>query len=173
MKLSTQEKQRNKDIALVVGTLFCVFAGVLMLLLYLGGNYPTGYDTFCHLYRADLLLEEIRSGNLYPLYDRMWYNGVEIMGSMLGGYLLFVGGLFFVGALGWMKLGMRMNRIGLASFLGVLWFFLPENMHVLMTDGDLPRAMIHVLLPYLLSAVYGVLEEKRRKSVISVAICFA
>ncbi len=189
-KLSTQEKQRNKDIALVVGTLFFVFAGVLMLLLYLGGNYPTGEDTFCHLYRADLLLEEIRSGNLYPLYDKMWYNGVEIMrywaplplyvlalcqaimGSVLGGYLLFVSGVFFFGALGWMLLGMRMNRIGLASFLGVLWFFLPENIHVLMMDGNLPRALIHALLPYLLSAIYGVLEEKRRKSVISVALGF-
>ena len=43
------------------------------------GIYPSGSDTMYHVYRGDYVYNAIKSGNLYPLYDPAWYNGVEIL----------------------------------------------------------------------------------------------
>lgn len=188
-----QEKEKPVSSLAIFGAvcLFCLIAAAIVFFLQLGGKYPQGADTFCHLYRADLVLKAIKNGNFYPLYDEMWYNGVEIMrywaplplyllalleavaGSMLGGYLLFAGVVFLVGSLGWLLFGIRLKRVGLATAMAIVWFFLPETIRVMMSDGNLPRAVIHMLLPYLLYATYRALEEKHRRSVLSVALCFA
>ena len=163
------------------------FAAIATGILYsmkISGNYPQGSDTLCHLYRADVLLNSIKNGVFYPLYDNMWYNGVEIMrywapvplyilagfeavsGSMLGGYLLFVASVFFVGAMGWLLLGVKLNRVGLSVFVGVIWFFLPENMRLIILDGNLPRVVINTVMPFLLLTVWNVVGEKRRRSIV-------
>jgi len=164
--------------------LFAVIAAAILLSMKISGNYPQGSDTLCHLYRADVLLNNIKNGVFYPLYDEMWYNGVEIMrywapiplyilavleavsGSMLGGYLLFVATVFFVGAIGWLLLGMKLNRVGLGVFIGIIWFFLPENMRLIILDGNLPRVVINTAMPFLLLAVWNIISEKRWKQVI-------
>ena len=182
----TPEKKYGRS-AVMVCTAVLFFAAVAAGILYsmkISGNYPQGSDTLCHLYRADVLLNSIRSGVFYPLYDNMWYNGVEIMrywapiplyilagleavaGSMLGGYLLFVATVFFVGAMGWLLLGVKLNRVGLSVFVGVIWFFLPENMRLIILDGNLPRVVINTAMPFLLLAVWNVIEEKRRRSIV-------
>ena len=75
------------------------------------GTYPAGSDTMYHIYRGDYVYNSIKDGSWYPLYDYMWYNGVELMrywaplaayfmafcemlagGNMLIGYLIFVAG---------------------------------------------------------------------------------
>ncbi len=163
---------------------FSMVAAGIMYSMKISGNYPQGSDTLCHLYRADVLLNSIRNGVFYPLYDNMWYNGVEIMrywapiplyilagleavsGSMLGGYLLFVATVFFVGAMGWLLLGIKLNRVGLSVFVGVIWFFLPENMRLIILDGNLPRVVINTAMPFLLLAVWNVVGEKRRRSIV-------
>lgn len=168
--------------------LFAVAACVIWFSMKISGNYPQGSDTLCHLYRADLLLQKIREGVFYPLYDKMWYNGVEIMrywaplplyilagleaaaGSLLDGYLLFVVVVFFVGAVGWLLLGIKLNRIGFATFIGVVWFFLPENMRLIILDGNLPRVVINTAMPFVLLAVWNVVEEKRWKHVIPLTL---
>lgn len=168
-----------------VGMLF--FAMVAVGILYsmkISGNYPQGTDTLSHLYRADVLLNSIKEGVFYPLYDNMWYNGVELMrywapvplyilagleavaGSMLGGYLLFVASVFFVGAVGWLLLGIKLNRVRLSVFVGVIWFFLPENIRLIILDGNLPRVVINTAMPFLLLIVWNVVEEKRWRSIV-------
>lgn len=168
--------------------LFAVIAVAVMYSMEISGNYPQGSDTLCHLYRADVLLRNIKNGVYYPLYDNMWYNGVEIMrywapvplyilaaleaisGSMLGGYLLFVASVFFVGAAGWLLLGIKLNRIGLSVFIGIIWFFLPENMRLIILDGNLPRVVINTAMPFLLFAVWNVIGEKRWKHVMPLTL---
>ena len=93
------------------------------------GTYPAGSDTLYHIYRGDYVYNSIKDGNWYPLYDYMWYNGVELMrywapfaayfmafcemlagGNMLIGYLIFVGIISVLGALSWLYIGIRMKR---------------------------------------------------------------
>lgn len=184
----TETSERNHGLlatkAFAAVLFFALVAAGILYSMKISGNYPQGSDTLCHLYRADVLLNSIKNGVFYPLYDNMWYNGVEIMrywapiplyilagleavsGSMLGGYLLFVATVFFIGAIGWLLLGIKLNRVGLSVFVGVIWFFLPENMRLIILDGNLPRVVINTAMPFLLLAVWNVVGEKRRRSII-------
>ena len=101
--------------------LYLMAAIAIAYVIRIGGNYPTGVDTMCHVYKGDVLYHAIRQGNWYPLYDRFWYNGVQMMrywaplpvyflafcqaiagGVDLEGYLVFVSLVFYLGALVWL-----------------------------------------------------------------------
>lgn len=162
---------------------------ITMYSVKISGRYPQGSDTFCHLYRADLILENIKLGNWYPLYDGSWYNGVEIMrywgplplyliaglewligSNVLDAYLLFLGALIVIGGCGWLLFGYRYQRIGLATFIGLLWFFFPENIRVVIQEGNLPRGVINALFPFFFYFLWRLVEEKNKKSFIPLAI---
>ncbi len=163
------------------------FAALAMLMMYIvkdSGRYPQGSDTFCHLYRADLLLKNIRAGNWFPLYDSTWYNGIEIMRywgplplyilaglewiigtSILDAYVLLLGVLLMIGGCGWLLWGIRYRRIGLSVAIGLLWFFMPENMRVVILEGNLPRGVINALLPFFFYFLWRVMAEKKKNSI--------
>ena len=139
--------------------LYLMAAIAIAYVIRIGGNYPTGVDTMCHVYKGDVLYHAIRQGNWYPLYDRFWYNGVQMMrywaplpvyflafcqaiagGVDLEGYLVFVSLVFYIGALVWLYIGIRKNRLVLGAFMGGLWFFMPNNLYALFVEGNLPRS---------------------------------
>ncbi len=164
---------------------FAALAALTMYIVKNSGRYPQGSDTFCHLYRADLLLKNILQGNWFPLYDGTWYNGVEIMrywgplplyllaglewmiqSSILNAYILFLGVLLFIGGCGWLLWGITYRRIGLSVLIGLIWFFMPENMRVVILEGNLPRGVINALLPFFFYFLWRVMAEKRRKAIL-------
>jgi len=166
-------------------------ATLIMYVICGWGNYPSGADTYCHLYRADVILENIREGNWFPLYDPYWYNGVEIMrywgpvplyvlafaqyigGDIFAGYIGYIGLLFVIGALGWLMFGRRLSRMWLGVFVGCVWFFIPENMKVTFYDGNMPRALINALLPWLVCFVYDLIEEKKARNICKLTLLFS
>lgn len=197
IKKSKRSASRSKHKARIVFTLkiiaslsvFLTFFIGIMYFIRVGGNYPQGSDTLCHLYRSDLLLDYIKKGNLYPLYDHMWYNGVEIMrywaplplyilagiqgairGTSSDAYVVFCGLIYLVGAIGWLIHGIRFKRIGLAVFLGTAWFFFPENMRLLILDGNLPRVIINTALPFFLISLWKFIEEEKKSSMIFIIL---
>lgn len=174
-------KQRWK----ILLAIFCfiVIAFVVTTCLQSAMIIVKGSDTLCHIYRADLLLAQIKQGNLFPLYDPSWYNGVEIMrywgplplyllaflqfiseSTALDAGVLLVGINIVIGACGWLLFGIRYKRIALASILGIMWFFLPENMRILSSDGNIPRVIINVMLPYLLYFVWRFVRDRHKNS---------
>jgi uncharacterized membrane protein len=38
-----------------------------------------GSDSMYHVYRGSWIYNEVSSGNLWPLYNPIWYNGVELL----------------------------------------------------------------------------------------------
>ena len=129
---------------------YALIAGAVVWMVAIGGNYPSGSDTLCHIYKGDILYQNIKAGNWYPLYDNLWYNGVQMMrywaplpiyvlafcqmlagGEALSGYLVYVGLILFFGALSWLFIGVKKNRPVFGAFLGVLWFFMPNNLYAL------------------------------------------
>lgn len=170
----------KKKIGVVIAVLlYAAIAVGIAVCIKMGGNYPTGADTMCHVYKGDSLYQSIGQGDIYPLYDRFWYNGVQMMrywaplpvyvlalcqmfvgGSALQGYLLYVAMIFFTGALVWLCLGVRNNRPVLGAFMGVLWFFLPNNLFALFVEGNLPRSLSMVLLPVFVFLVYETMKDK-------------
>lgn len=173
----------------------CCFAALAILTMYIvkdSGRYPQGSDTFCHLYRADLLLKNIELGNWFPLYDGTWYNGVEIMrywgplplyllaglewfiqSSILDTYILFLGVLLVIGGCGWLLWGITYQRIGLSVFIGLIWFYMPENMRVVILEGNLPRGVINALLPFFFYFLWRVMVEKKRNAIFALVFITA
>jgi len=171
----------------------CIFilvsAVVLVSYIQKQGIYPTGFDVFGHLFKSNLLYENLKEGNLYPLYTNLWYNGLQPFrywaplpyyllallqfianGDVMNSYLFFVGISFAVGALGWIKFGVKHNRILLATVLGFLWFFLPDNARVFFSEGNIPRMVIAMILPYLFYYIWEFIEYKRKCCIFPVII---
>ncbi len=173
--------KRNTGIAITV-LLYGVIAVMIAWVINQGGNYPAGVDTMCHVYKGDVLYHSILEGNWYPLYDNFWYNGVQMMrywaplpvyflafcqglagGSEIIGYLVFNGLIFFLGAMVWLYIGVKKDRIVLGAFIGALWFFMPNNLFALFVEGNLPRSLSMVLLPLFIYYIHEFLFEKQWK----------
>lgn len=156
------------------------------------GSYPAGADTLCHIYKGEILYESIKQGNFYPLFDMKWYNGVEPLrywaplpvyilaglqgilgGDSMKAYLWLVVIIFYFGALVWWKIGMELHRSFLGYFLGILWFFMPNNLYALLIEGNLPRGICMIVLPLFFFEIYEYLEKKNWWRLVSITILFA
>ena len=157
-------KKKAGMIAVIL--IYAAVAVIIAYLIILSGNYPTGTDTLGYLYKGNMLYDAMGKGDWYPLYDSLWFNGVQTMryqaplpvyflafcqwiagGNDLDGYLVFVALVFYLGALVWLYIGCRSNRPGLGAFLGMLWFFIPNNLYILFGEGNLPRVLALVWMP--------------------------
>lgn len=70
----------KKNAGIVLAMILYAFLAVgIVFVIYIGGTYPSGVDTMCHIYKGDVLYHSIKMGNWYPLYDNFWYNGVQMM----------------------------------------------------------------------------------------------
>ena len=169
----------------------CLMAVGSLVAIYLKntGAYPSGADIYGHLFKSDLLYNSIRKGDIYPLYTDLWYNGIQPFrywaplpyyllamlqfitgGDALNSYLLFVAFAIVVGGAGWLLWGRTYNRMTLCTFLAVIWFFLPDNMRVFFVEGNLPRMVIAMLLPYLFYFIWRFVEHRVSWSVVPVII---
>ena len=86
-------------------------------------------------------------------------------GNDITGYLVFTGLVFFLGAVVWLYIGMKKERPLLGAFIGVLWFFMPNNLFALFVEGNLPRSLSMVLLPLLFYYIYEFLFEDQWKEI--------
>lgn len=186
-------KKTGHEIAyILVPILYGLLAVAVAMLVCWSGQYPLGSDTMTHIYRGDMVYNAIKGGNIFPLYDSMWYNGVEVLGycapiplyfmafcqaaaggSPIDGYLIFVGFIFFVGAMVWMFIGIRKNRMLLCSFVGILWFFMPHNLYVLFFEGNLARALCVVILPLFISYIYDYISGGGLRNLVKLMIAYA
>lgn len=168
---------------------YLVMAVALVAVVAVNGAYPSGADAMLHLYRGDMVLRSLEQGSLPPYYDAMWSNGAELFrfvpplsawvlalcqtlagGKIFFGYLLFLGGEFYLGALLWWELGRREGRAALGTVLGALWFFLPYHMRVLFVEGDLPRSLAITFLPHLFYEAGAFLRTRARRHGLLVAL---
>ncbi|MGN0512691.1 MAG: 6-pyruvoyl-tetrahydropterin synthase-related protein [Lachnospiraceae bacterium] len=171
-----------------------VYAAIAVLIGYIvsiNGVYPSGSDTMCHIYKGDILLQDIMEGRLYPLYDTLWYNGVEMLRywaplpvyflalcQFLGGndpfmgYIFFVSLVFFLGAMSWLYVGKKTGRFRMGAFIGALWFFMPNNMYALFYEGNLPRALCMTMLVLLIYNVGEYLKSDEYKYLVATVIWF-
>ena len=186
-------KKKNKAIYLLFLMPFVYFATAcfVMWLVKTSGIYPSGSDTMYHVYRGDYVYNAIKSGNWYPLYDPAWYNGVEILrywsplpayvmafcqylagGSQFGAYLFYIWGVCFLGAYVWPFIGRGFNRPYLGAFIGLLWFFMPNNLCAIFIEGNLARSLSMIFLPVFIYAVYKYLYNQKLRYIPLIAFTF-
>lgn len=155
--------------------------GVMTAVQY-SGFYPLGLDIHGHLFKSDLVYHEILKGNWYPLYTEYWYNGLQpfrywppmtyyVMsllqffagGDVIAAYLGFIWLSYSVGGIGWLLFGRKLGRPVLGAFFGLMWFFFPDNLRVFFGEGNMPRMLITMLLPYLFYFLWNYVAYRRRR----------
>ncbi len=178
---------------LLIGIIVLVLCGIFVAgYLRNSGAYPSGADIFGHLFKSDLLYQSIKKGDYFPLYTDLWYNGMQPFrywaplpyyvlaglefftnGDVMESYLLYVIFSIVVGGFGWILWARIYNRAFFCTFLGVLWFFMPDNIRVFFVEGNLPRMTIAILLPYLFYFIWRYVDCWNRKYAISIIITMA
>lgn len=156
-----------------------------------------GSDSMYHVYRGSWILNEVSSGNTWPLLNRLWYNGVELLrywppvaayfmafcqwlasfipqladtSNVFGGYLIYCGFIYLIGAFSWNIVGFRKKRPLFGAVVGILWFFMPTGIDVLIREGNLPRTLIMAVFPLLFMFINGYLEKGRKKDFIGTSV---
>lgn len=179
-----------------VTLLLIAFTAFAIALMASSNNYPTGSDIYAHLFRGRVLYNAIKDGTGYPIYSANWYSGIELFrywpaasylfyslfiflagGNIYSAYLYFTFAIFFIGAFAWVLFGVREKQIWTGLLIGCLFFFLPDNMRVFFDEGNMPRAFITCLLPYVFYFLTGYVFHGRKRNliglnlVISIIVC--
>lgn len=176
---------------LLICVSYVAIAALVAIFVSKSGVYPSGSDTMCHIYKGDVLYRQIQEGNYYPLFDCMWYNGVEMMrywaplpvyflamcqgiagGDCFQGYLLFIAIVYVAGAFVWLIIGVKHKRPCMGAFIGFLWFFIPNNLMAIFVEGNLPRALCMIVLPLFVSYVHDYLLENKWSSLPKLIVSF-
>lgn len=189
-------KKLNNAILLIIWTMLaCIIYSAIayccVFFLKNNGEYPSGVDTLCHLYKGDVLYQSICNGNWWPAYDPLWYNGVEMLrywaplpvfalagcealagGNPLDGFLVFVGISCFLCSISWFYVGYRVRRPRMGFFIGLIWFFVPNNLIAMFYEGNLPRTICMILLPILVYRINDYLENHRTVDIPLIAFVF-
>ncbi len=187
-----KERKQPYYLILIMPIFYALLSFVVAKLVQDSGIYPSGVDTLGHIYKGDMLYKAVGSGDFWPLYDPLWYNGMETLrycaplplyflalcqflagGSQMGGYLVFVAAICFLGTISWLYVGFKVKRPLFGIFIGCLWFFMPNNLYVLFHEGNLPQSLSNAVLPLLMYFVYSCLREKHWHSWLKLSVCFA
>lgn len=159
----------------------------------------TGSDSMYHVYRGDWILKSIEAGDAWPLYNPVWYNGVELMrywppaaaylmafcqfiarsltsifteSYVFEGFAVYSGIIYLLGAITWNIAGSIKKRPVLGAIFGVLWFFMPQSLHVLFGEGNLPRSLIMAIFPLAFVFINDYLKNGRARNFVGIAITF-
>lgn len=175
-------KNRPSALAALTPLVYLLLAAAAVTLIATNGVYPDGAQTMFHLYRGDAILGAVRRGELFPYYDPMWFNGYELLrftpplsgyflalcqalgGSVFFGYLLFVGLVFYLGAMSWLSIGFQSGRSRLGAVLGVVWCLLPYQTYMLFVEGDLAWAFGAQAVPWLFFHAQRCVRGESRRS---------
>lgn len=176
----TEDRTKINSVVILAPVVFLVVSVAVALFLCRNGSYPDGAETMYHLHRGQLVYRSAADGDLWPSYDPSYYNGTEPLrydaplsawvlalcmafagGDSLNGYLVFVGLVCFFGAMAWLFVGTGIGRPAFGALIGILWFFVPNNLFALLREGTLGYSLGMVLLPLLLFAVDRYLREPK------------
>lgn len=196
---TTEKKPENKEIkpeekaplGAFIKSVFLIILGgfIVMEAVKISGLYPLGFDIHGHLFKSDFMYNEIIKGNLYPLYTQYWYNGLQLYrywppmtyyfmallqfltsGDVMKAYLGFIWASFFIGGLGWLLLGRSLNKPKLGLFMAAIWFFLPDNMRVFFSEGNMPRMFITMLIPLIFYSIWQFVNARKKKMIFPIII---
>lgn len=94
-------------------------------------------------------------------------------GNIIHAYYLFAGFVVFVGGLPFVLLGKSLNKPVVAAVCSLLWFFLPDNIRVFFCEGNMPRIMTSVLIPYIVYFLWGYMRRKKLPYLVGLMVSMA
>lgn len=143
------------------------------------GTFPWGSDTYGHLFKGNILYDSIMEGKLFLNYHQSWYNGIQpfrywaplpyyvlalinlFTGDIFKTYNAFIALTFFVGGLGWLCWGYYLKRQNLGLAFALLWFFIPDNVRILFSEGNIPFVIVDALIPFVMLYSYISVKSSR------------
>lgn len=191
IKVKKQHNDLNMKIKYIV---FCrnltilLFAAIITI-VYINrtGMYPWGSDTFGHLFKGNILSDSIAKGELFVNYNQNWYNGIQPfrywaplpyyilafinlnVKNILVTYNVYIFFIFLLGGFGWLLWGYYLNSQNIGLIFSILWFFIPDNLRVLFSEGNLPFVMITAFLPFIFLYYYRSVKESKVKDYLILA----
>lgn len=193
-------KAKNIVVAIISVILNIAIAAGVIWAVSRSGVLIKGSDSMYHVYRGDWILNSIESGDKWPLYNPVWYNGVELMrywppiaaylmafcqfvarslpaifhdNYVFEGFAVYSGIIYLLGALTWNIAGFVKKRPVTGMLFGILWFFMPQSLHVLFAEGNLPRSIIMAVFPLAFLFINEYLKKGGVKNFIGTAVSFA
>ncbi len=180
-KIKLYNEENKKDIEKFLRNLaILIMIGIVVLnIINQTGAYPWGSDTFGHLFKGNILYDAFKEGKLYLNYNENWYNGIQpfrywaplpyyvlaiinlFTRDIIVTYNVFVALVFIIGGLGWLCWGYYSKRQKLGLAFAILWFFVPDNLRVFFSEGNIPFVVVNTLIPYVLLFYYRALNEKK------------
>lgn len=143
------------------------------------GAYPWGSDTYGHLFKSNILYDSIRKGSFFLNYHESWYNGIQpfrywaplpyyvlaivnlFVHNIIVSFNVYIVILFMIGGLGWLCFGYYLHRQNLGLIVAVLWFFVPNNLRILFSEGNLPFSLFIALIPFVLLYYFKTRRENK------------
>ena len=198
--MNSKTKTKNIVVAVISVILNIAVALGVIWAVSRSGVLIKGSDSMYHVYRGDWILNSIESGDKWPLYNPVWYNGVELMrywppvaaylmafcqfvarslpgifhdNYVFEGFAVYSGIIYLLGALTWNIAGFVKKRPVTGLIFGILWFFMPQSLHVLFAEGNLPRSIIMAIFPLAFLFINEYLKKGGVKNFIGTAVSFA
>lgn len=177
-------KKQGRKIPRIAGgaaalVLYVLAALLLVRVIAKSGTWPSGDDVMYHIHRGEKVYEAWKAGHFYVALDMDWYNGVEILrywsplpayvmalciavtgGNALNGYLVFTGCVYGLSAVIWLTAGFRRGRPYLGFFLGLLWFFMPQNVVSYFQSGNLAGMLANACAMPLFICFLGEFQDR-------------
>ncbi len=190
--MKSKNHQVKAALAIILAALFsAIISYALYIVIRNNGVYPTGSDTMYHVFRGDMLYKSLMNGDGYPLYNRFWYNGIQPMrywpplspllfaacqfvanGQVFEAFIYYVIVIFIGGVFAWVYIGIKRKRPFLGLLLGIIWFFLPNNLYAMFGEGNLPRSLAMVFIPVAIYSIYSYLDTDSVKDLLRMMIFY-
>ena len=194
------ESKSKKTLTLIISLLINLVIGAAVIWAVSRSSILfKGSDSMYHVYRGDWIMKSVSSGDAWPLYNAVWYNGVELMRywppvaayvmafcqliakSLPGifteyyvfeGFAVYCGLIYLIGAVTWNIAGFIKNRPVTGAVVGVLWFFMPQSLYVLFAEGNLPRSLIMAIFPLAFLFINEYLKKGMVRNFVGTAVTF-
>lgn len=179
-KLDLKDIDRKKARLVFLRNVVVLLTAALVTLKMINetGAFPWGSDTYGHLFKGNILYDAFKKGKLFLNYNENWYNGIQpfrywapipyyilavinmITEDIIRTYNVFITLLFILGGFGWLCWGYYTKRQNLALVFAILWFFVPDNLRVLFSEGNIPFAVVNSIVPFVFLYYYKATREE-------------
>lgn len=181
---------KKNDILYKILGLLCLIILSIPLMLYIKSTgLINGADIYGHLYKTDLLYQNICNGNFFVLYDEQWYNGIQMFrywpplayyilaflqflanGNVETAYIFLAGFTFILGGFPWILFGAKEKKYTLGITMSILYWFLPDNIRIFFCEGNLSRIVFVALIPYLILFIWRFIKDKQKSNIIYIIL---
>lgn len=193
-KKETSFRRNINKLIFIRNFILLIIAAVLTVItINRTGAYPWGSDTYGHLFKGNILYDSIKRGDLFLNYHESWYNGIQpfrywaplpyyvlalinfTTKNIFLTYNVFIVFVFILGGVGWLGWGHCTNRQNLGIILAILWFFVPNNLRILFSEGNIPYVIVNSLIPLILLYYYKSVQQNKvmNSIILSILMCMA